>query len=549
MYPFIKDNGHKFIEPMIKCKQLGRLIKTRRNPAWPVLVMSDLPSKAIADELVERYFRTSESFYRILHIPTFKRDYEALWTSGTEPDTAFLVQLKLVMAIGSVTYDEDFSLRTSALQWVYEGHAWVSEPIFKPRLTIQYLQTNLLLLVARETVAVGEEMVWVSTGNLLRLALHMGLHRDPKHLPKRSSFAAEMRRRLWNTIIELTIQSSMLSAGPVLLSTSDFDTEPPGNYDDEQLTAEDAVVKAEGEYTQMSIALALRKTLPVRLDVVKSLNDVSPNVSYEETLRLDKRIREAYKELKSTIQRLRSSTGRTPSDFERRILDVLMSRYLLSIHIPFFVLAINETAYAFTRIVVLETSLKVWRTVHPIPTSQMLQNGPLVRDDVARFCSYGSGFFPTFSFQACLMIAAELRSQLREDDGLGSFQPRPDLLAILEDVRIWTYRCLETGETNVMGVLFQNLIGTSIDAAMKGLPEEDLPPLYMETAGKWLTKCAEVLEGTAAKYENRVSLDDLGQMPMNFGLEAQMDWDFMVRGNRVETLELVTDCVRIRVVL
>ena len=106
---------------MQRCKSLARVIKSQRAPPWPSPPKADLPSKDVADKLVDCYFRTTETIYRILHIPTFRRDYEALWMSNTKPDTAFLVQLKLVLAIGAATYDEQFSLRVSAIQWVYEA--------------------------------------------------------------------------------------------------------------------------------------------------------------------------------------------------------------------------------------------------------------------------------------------------------------------------------------------------------------------------------------------------------------------------------------------
>lgn len=96
-----------------------------------IATKADLPLKDVADKPVNCYLRTTETVHRILHVPTLRRDYEALWVSDTEPDTAFLVQLKLVLAIGATTYDEQFSLRASVIQWVYKAQTWFSEPEFK----------------------------------------------------------------------------------------------------------------------------------------------------------------------------------------------------------------------------------------------------------------------------------------------------------------------------------------------------------------------------------------------------------------------------------
>jgi hypothetical protein len=218
----------------------------------------------------------------------------------------------------------------------FEAQTWLSEPKFKSRLSIQSLQTKLLLLLAQETVGVGGESIWISAGALLRKAVYMGLHRDPGYLPKRATFAAEMRRRLWNTILEVTLQSSLTSGGPPLVSLDDFDTEPPNNFDDEQLVTEDPVPKPEEDFTQVSIAVALRKTFPLRLAVTKFLNDLGSNGTYEETLRLDAELRASYKTLCRTLYGCNSYTRASPSRFEIRAVDFLMFCYLSSLHIPFF---------------------------------------------------------------------------------------------------------------------------------------------------------------------------------------------------------------------
>lgn len=274
----LREETSKVFSGIQRCKALAKVIKTQRTPSWPSPPTAALPPKDVADELVDCYLRTSETVYRILHIPTFRRDYEALWVPDTVPDAAFMVQLKLVLAIGATTYDEQFSLRVSAIRWVYEAQTWLSEPEFKSRLSISSLQTNLLVLLARETAHISEGLVWISAGALLKTAVYMGLHRDPARLPKRATFVAEMRRRLWNTILEVTLQSRLTSGRPPLVSLDDFDTEPPGNFDDDQLVAEDPVPKQDGNFTQVSIAIALRKTFSVRLAVTKFLNDLGSRV-------------------------------------------------------------------------------------------------------------------------------------------------------------------------------------------------------------------------------------------------------------------------------
>src|SRR5688572_7801408 len=110
---------------MQSCKHLAKIIKSRRAPPWPSPPTADLPSKDVADKLVDGYLRTTETLYRILHVPTFMAEYEAVWASDSEPDTAFLVLLRLILAIGATIYDENFSLRGPAIKWVYEAQTWL----------------------------------------------------------------------------------------------------------------------------------------------------------------------------------------------------------------------------------------------------------------------------------------------------------------------------------------------------------------------------------------------------------------------------------------
>jgi hypothetical protein len=59
---------------------------------------------------------TMETIYRILHVLTLRMDHKALWVFDIKPDPAFLVQLKLVLAIRATTYHVRFSLRGSAVR-------------------------------------------------------------------------------------------------------------------------------------------------------------------------------------------------------------------------------------------------------------------------------------------------------------------------------------------------------------------------------------------------------------------------------------------------
>lgn len=416
--PYIQSESSKMLHDLQRCKYLGKVVKSQRTPPWPTVPTTDLPPKELADTLVDIYLRTINAVYRTLHVPTFRRDYEAIWGVNTAPNMAFVIQLKLVMAIGAAMYDEGFLLRASATRWVYEAQTWLAEPHFKSKLSVQFLQTNILLLLAREIVGVGSSLVWIAAGQLIRLAVYMGLHRDPLYLPKRTTFICEMRRRLWNTILEIALQASMESGGPPLVALEDFDTQPPGNFDDEQITTEDPVPRSEDTFTQMSCALALRRMFPLRLAIARSLNGIGAPTSYQDTIRMDGELRTLYKATCQDLQG-RNSGENPPSQFPTQLLDYTVRRYLMALHIPFFGLSLQETTYAFSRRVVVDTAVRIRCSIYPPSTLSSMTSRDSVdvdvgADDLTRLAKCGSAPFRTVATQSCFLIAAELKAQVQE---------------------------------------------------------------------------------------------------------------------------------------
>ncbi|KAJ5856869.1 hypothetical protein N7455_007763 [Penicillium solitum] len=524
--PYLMAEGSKAILGLQKCKLLGKMIKAQRTPQWPVPMTTDLPSKDICDALVDCYLRTSERVYRVLHVPSFKRDYATFWDSGTRYDPIFLVQLKLVLAIGCTTYDAEFSLRSLAVRLIYEAQTWFAEPEYKARLGIPFLQAHILLSLAKELLGVDGGMNWIAAGTLIRTAVYMGLHRDPVQIPNLSGFASEMRRRLWNTILEVCLQSSMESGGPALISVEEFDTEPPRNFDDHDIDAERPIPHPENQLTSSSIAIAFRKTFPIRLAIARFLNDLGCQGSYEEAVRLDARLRASYKEMRRTIQ----GYSIQPSPFEVLMLDFVIRRYLLSIHTPFFGPSFLGTTYAFSRNVVIDTAVKLFNcsriSLPSTPGSSLNQSTDQI--DFGRLTMCGSGFLHTPLLHSSFIIAIELKSQVLEEEGLGPVCIRPDLLSVIQEAKALSLQCIKIGGTNIKGYLFMSLASTHLDALMEGVSEDELPKLLIKAAEEAEDKCLSILEPMAAKGQNE-KLGDVTEPESTASLpDISDDWDSMM---------------------
>jgi hypothetical protein len=200
-----------------KIKQMARIIKASRlsQPSISREVIDSVPPKEICDRLVECYIRTFEGVFRVLHVPSFRKDYEAYWTGSIPEKPSLILKMLLVFAIGVPFYDgpDQPLLRSASAKWIQAATQWLSGPHTKSRLNMAGLQIQILTLIARQVSNVDGDHIWIPAGSLLRAAMHLGLHRDPSHFGKISLYHCEMRRRLWATVLEVTAQSSLDMGG------------------------------------------------------------------------------------------------------------------------------------------------------------------------------------------------------------------------------------------------------------------------------------------------------------------------------------------------
>ena len=297
-----------------KCKSMAKASKIRVYDEWLANLdfRASIPAPETCEILLDAYFRTSESAFRIFHIPTFRKEYDQYQHQPLLASDSFILRMLLAMAIGVTFYQEPNAemLRTQAKNWVYAAQSWLSEiPYEKSRLNIAGLQLHCLLLIARQSLAVVDDLVWISTGSLLRRAFSIGLHRDPKYFPTVSVLQAEMRRRLWATIIELNVQFSQESGMRPSICFDDFDTEAPANINDEDIdenTRASPVSKPSHVFTQTSIQIILLSSLKTRIEILHVCNALNTEPSYEEVSKLGEIMTKECKASSSFVRKIQS---------------------------------------------------------------------------------------------------------------------------------------------------------------------------------------------------------------------------------------------------
>lgn len=498
-----------------KCKGLAKGIKVGRpSRSLPGPESSlVLPLREVADTMANLYFASFESTHRILHVPTFWTQYQTYWNGPETTPTKLRLIVLLVVAIGSSLHrGEDAGLRDMAHQWVYIAQTWLSGPLEKDRLDISGLQIHCLTILARQAFSIGGDLVWMSMGSLIHRAMQIGLHRDPKHLPPMSILQAEVRRRLWATILEMIVQSSLDSAMPPRISYDEFDTEAPSNYNDEELNDSSTPAKphTQDTHTEASFQIILLKSLPTRLQALQLLNGLRSELSYVDVLALSPKISDACREAMSAC---RGWSAVKP--FHKNMLDYLVRRFLIPLHYPFASQARANPLFYYSLKVSLDTAMALLT--------------PEIDESFSRLMAVGGGSFREGMRYASSVICLELLAQTEAQRLEGTLQRDPlsrePLKKIMMDLLRLSEERIRQGETNIKSHMTLNMIMAQVEAMEANVPCE---LRMVQSAVKSLQFCYELLRkrtdgGSMASFGN----SRLASMTPDFRLEGYgLDFDF-----------------------
>ncbi|KAL3960558.1 hypothetical protein ACCO45_005675 [Purpureocillium lilacinum] len=495
---------------LFKCKALARRIKQLRyRPLSSDNLGKQIPTRAVADQLLDNYLRTFEGVLRIVHVPSFRADYERYWQNPDAANDAFVMQMQLCMALGAVMYDDFFSMRATAVQWIQEAQLWLMIPPEKSRMTIAAIQIGCLLILAKSVCGVGPDLTWIACGSLVRKAMYMGLHRDPSRLGKMTTFRAEIRRRLWATILELNLQSAFESGGSPLVKKSDYDTRAPTNIDDELLGDETDGERLIGEPPEA--------------------NDFGRGQSYDEVLRLNSELTKACRELSQRLLSLRSkATGHSAariSTFHVSMAELYLYRFFHALHQTVIAKSFDDHRYYFSRRMCLDSALKLMHIYgisgpHPLHPSEGFA-------EFRRTITSGSGMFRYIPVQALFYIGVELIHQKKGQSASLGYLPSlgdSDLRSCLETAVTWTIDRVRAGETNIKVHCFLAAALGHVDALTAGLDEAAINDTIVSRATDSALRCLEALKEVAQREgippeEEEADIGEVGEVT-----DMQLDW-------------------------
>lgn len=463
-----------------------------------------MPSRTTCDELVQLYFRTFDTVFRVLHVPTFEKDYQAYWSDNLVSKETFHQKLLLVMAIGTCFYyddeEQEYPLRTLASRWIFQVQYWLVNIFETGEPNMDVIQVSALLLLARQVDRVGTNLIWISADFPLRVAISESYHKEPSiHFPDIRPFEAEMRTRLWATILELSLQSSLDAGMPPPISCDSFDCRPPANVGDIELDASMEpynTAKVLEQFTQSTAQIMLVHTVRSRLRILQALTTFENPLSYQDTLKLGLDVEAGCRSQLALLQiclSTPSSTDTKPTHFQVKLLDNLTRRFVLALHGPFATLAKTDLSYYYSKKVVNESAHQILS--YPSPPFQQL---PVDNDDYSRLQVFGGGIFKHTVWHALASLTTELFDDIRQDPFAPSVQPAQiHLVEVVRKNVAILRRQKKAGDLDTEAFLLLSCADAHISAQSDGNTSTDM---IARAAKSSLEFCCCVLEAEGAAH-------------------------------------------------
>lgn len=239
---------------------------------------------------------------------------------------------------------------------------------------VPYTLETLVIYLGTEYILNREAQlgIWLVFGITIRLALRMGYHRDPGHYPGISTFDAEMRRRVWATLLPLDILTSSQSGLPWMVKMSLVDTESPRNLLDRDFNENTSVLppaRPSIDLTPVSYTIMKGKVAAV-FGQISDLTSSARPIRYEEIMDMDRLLLETHSSMPPGLEMrpIRSSIMDSPSLIMKRFnLDLLYQKAQCILHRRFMTLAWTDLRYHYSQQSCVKAALQILQhqqTIH-----------------------------------------------------------------------------------------------------------------------------------------------------------------------------------------
>ena len=204
---------------------------------------------------------------------------------------------------------------------------------------------------------------WLMAGDILRLAMRMGYHRDPSQYPHLSAFEGEMRRRVFQFVYQTDLLCSFQIGLAPAVHGIEYDAQPAQNYHESQLSPVMASLPPaldSSEPTYYSYFVAQNRLFRVFGDIVEQLNAIT-SLPYPKVLDLSGRLDNAFDQIPPHLKRtLPDSATDSPRLVLQRIeLELFYHKVNCVLHRRYMTLNSENPEYKHSRRGCINSALRI----------------------------------------------------------------------------------------------------------------------------------------------------------------------------------------------
>ncbi|TVY14500.1 Fusarisetin A cluster transcription factor fsa6 [Lachnellula arida] len=351
-----------------------------------------LPEKNVVDGLVRKHFNGHSPSLHLIHKPTFQKEYKSFWAA---PNDAPIIWIGLIYAMMALAVFSSLSAKETPIEirdTPMETIRYYRNCCMQALLLSHYTKPGpctietLILYMEGEFLMSKDDQVhlYLLIGNIVRLCLRMGLHRDTTKVGGNiTPFQAEMRRRVWHHLGQIDLLASFQIGLPGMVESIQSDTLYPRNLRDEDLDegmAELPPSRPDSELTPISYLIS-KSRLCHACGQIAALANRLTLPPYSEVMKMDGLLHEAYATMPPFFQ--------IPSEFSLfESPDLIIKQFSLALvyqksrcmlHRKYIMKQNEDPQYAYSKKVAVDASMELLKC-QAMSYDATSDGGPLARD-------------------------------------------------------------------------------------------------------------------------------------------------------------------------
>ncbi|RFU32246.1 hypothetical protein B7463_g4090, partial [Scytalidium lignicola] len=490
-------------------------------------VLSSLPSQAICDMLLSRYFNSQfmilgkiafryilnkianlELHEAIIHPAKFQKEYEKFWEA---PSKAPPLWIALLFSILSITVCLR-QISNPISNPIESGESIPPARIFQQRTAQclvlgRYATANTYALEAfllhLQSCFLSHDNddgdLWFEMGTIIRLAFRMGYHRDPSSLPGISPFDGEMRRRVWLHIFQIDALMSFHMGFPSMVPTEFCDTQVPRNLEYSDLYVDMTALppaRPLSEHTPVLYCIAKSGIMAMFKKIVAHTQSLS-SPAYDKTIALDGEMREVYSLLPEVLKRRdvgRSFMDRSSLIMDRCTIELLYLKGLIVLHRRYVSYERQSPRFEPSRRACVEAALDILARQEDLHKAS--QPGGRLYEDRWMVSSLTVGDFILAAMVVCLDLSVRMRYST-----IASTETNND-----RDFTVRKYQALQTSQQiwaiNSSISPKSHIVALAVDLMIKKVAENDAQrsPMYtapmVDSEPLYVSPISQIIDGS-----------------------------------------------------